>query len=43
VNGRLYLRKLATKVAGGSWDAAGRLCLVPVLGAAAGVRWVGGG
>jgi len=38
VGGWLYLRKLGVKLASGSWDAAGRLCLIPVLGAAAGMR-----
>jgi hypothetical protein len=42
VSGRLYLRKLAIKLAGGSWYAAARLCLMPVLGAAAGMRRLGG-
>jgi hypothetical protein len=38
VGGWLYLCKLGIKLARGSWDAAGRLCLIPLLGAAAGMR-----
>jgi hypothetical protein len=38
VSARLYLRKLSATVASRRWEAAGRLCLIPVLGAAAAVR-----
>ena len=33
--GRLYARKFAAAVAGGNWESAGRLCLLPLVGVAA--------
>jgi hypothetical protein len=38
VTGRLYARELMTDLASGDWDAAGRLCMLPVVAAAAGYR-----
>jgi hypothetical protein len=32
VNGRLYIGQLGRQVAAGHWEAAGRLCLIPVVG-----------
>jgi hypothetical protein len=38
VSASLYLRKLSASIASRRWDAASRLCLIPVLGATAAVR-----
>lgn len=40
VSASLYLRKLSASLASRRWEAAGRLCLIPVLGATAAVRSV---
>ena len=40
VSASLYLRKLSATIASRRWAAAGRLCLLPVLGATAAVRSV---
>jgi hypothetical protein len=33
VNARLYGRQLGTQLAAGNWEGAGRVCLIPVVGA----------
>jgi hypothetical protein len=38
VAGRLYARKLVAAVAGGNWESAGRICLLPLVGAATALR-----
>jgi len=42
VSGRLYLQQFRAEVAAGDWEAAGRLCLIPVAAVSAGLRRISG-